>query len=177
MSKEVEKAGEVDNRTRRYIERLVTRKSAREISTELNVPVDVVLRVKQEMADSFDTITVRERVIHSINTLSDITAKAIDEFERTNDLRSKAPLLSSATNALKAQMQVLEKWVKTTDPKVEALNRKRQEELTTLLTDAFTMFAQRVSKLHDIPEQELWDQFEDDMREAARLMDERNIDD
>lgn len=176
MSKEIAK-NEVDDRTRRYIERLVTRKSAREISTELNVPVDVVLRVKQEMADSFDTITVRERVIHSINTLSDITTKAIDEFERTNDLKSKAPLLSSATNALKAQMQVLEKWVKSTDPKVEALNRKRQEELTTLLTDAFTMFAQRVSKLHDIPEQELWDQFEDDMREAARLMDERNIDD
>lgn len=175
MSKELAKP-EVDDRTRRAVERLITRKSAREIATELNIPVDTVLRVKQELADSFDSITVRERVVHTINTLEDITQKAIDEFNKTDDARSKAPLLSSATGALKTQMQVLEKWLKDTDPKVEALNRKRQEELVKLLSQGFTLFAERVSKLHDIPEQELWDLFEDDMREAARQMEERNTD-
>lgn len=108
-------------------------KTPRVIATELGVTPDIVLRVKQDIVDSMDALTVDEHVAQSMSLLRDVAEKAREEFDRTEDARSKAPLLAAAVTATKTFMAELHKWADKNKGQVEALNKMRQRELASAL--------------------------------------------
>lgn len=133
MSKELT-TQEIDERTRNQVMRHLGTKTIRQISEAVGVPVETVLRVKQDVVDSMDALTIEEHVAKAFMDLQNVVNTAMAEFNSTDDARSKAPLLSAAVTATKTTMQMLEKWDSKNSDKVDTLNRKRQSELIKVVS-------------------------------------------
>lgn len=165
---------DVDERTRRLITSLLGRKTPRQIADEAGVTPDVVLRVKQDLVDGIDALTVDEHVAVAVSLLHEVARKALAEFDKSDDARSKAPLLQSVTGAVKTQVQVLEKWRTKNESAVATLNAKRQSELVTLMQTTVDRGVEEIARDYDLDKQTLFDVFNRHLIEAAMEMDARN---
>lgn len=133
MSKELA-TQEIDERTRNQVIRYLGTKTIRQISELVGVPPETVLRIKQDIVDSMDALTVDEHVAKSFADLQSIVSMALSEFRSTDDLRSKAPLLSAAITSIKTTLQMLEKWQAKNQVAKDTLNNKRRTELITVVS-------------------------------------------
>lgn len=174
VAKDITKRPEVDERQRARVVSLLGRRNVRDIAAATGLTPDEVLRIKQDVVEGIDALSLDEHVAKAVYTLQDVAAKALDSFQSVEDQRSLAPLLQAATGAIKTQIQVLDKWRTQNQGNVDRLNNQRQEELVLLLKNAFGLFAGRVAEMHNLDEAELWTLFEEDMRIAAEEMENRN---
>ncbi len=176
MSNEIART-EVDERTRRQVLALFGRKSPREIAESLGVTPDVVIRVKQDIMDSHDALTVAEHVAHSLALLRDVAENAREEFERTDDARSKAPLLAAAVTATKTFLNELKKWNDMESGKVETLNGLRQRELVLALNKMSDITANKLDDGQPHTKDEILQTMLDGLMEAVVEMETRNTGD
>ena len=168
---------EIEERIRRQVVRRLGTRTVRQISEELGTTPDVVLAVKQSIVDSMDALTVDEHVAKAFVDLQEVVGMALSEFNSTEDARSKAPLLSAAVTATKTTLQMLEKWQSRNQGAVDALNRKRQTELTAMLNRMSELAADSLADEFPHTREEVLKAMLDGLMTAAVEMEERNLTD
>ena len=165
MSTEIESAD--DDAISRYVWRRVGKESARDMAKALGVSPDEILRVKRDLAESVDEITLQVQKARLMRTLQEIADDAKDEFE-TAPAEFKAGLLNSSVAAIKTLLVELNRTSKQDSEAVAALNQLRVKELYLLMTEVVETGIDTVSERHKIPKSELVDIFNEKLTDAAR---------
>ena len=165
MSTEIESAD--DDRISAYVWRRIGKESARDMAKALGVSPDEILRVKRDLAESVDEITLQVQKARLMRTLQEIADDAKDEFE-TAPAEFKAGLLNSSVAAIKTLLVELNRTSKQDLEAVAALNQLRVRELYLLMTEVVETGIDTVSERHKIPKSELVDIFNEKLTDAAR---------
>ena len=109
MSTEIESAD--DDAISRYVWKRIGKESARDMAKALGVSPDEILRVKRDLAESVDEITLQVQKARLMRTLQEIADDAKDEFE-TAPAEFKAGLLNSSVAAIKTLLVELNRTSK-----------------------------------------------------------------
>ena len=165
MGTEIESAD--DDAISRYVWRHIGKESARDMAKALGVSPDEILRVKRDLAESVDEITLQVQKARLMRTLQEIADDAKDEFE-TAPAEFKAGLLNSSVAAIKTLLVELNRTSKQDSEAVAALNQLRVRELYLLMTEVVETGIDTVSERHKIPKTELVDIFNEKLADAAR---------
>ena len=165
MSTEIESAD--DDAISRYVWKHIGKESARDMAKALGVSPDEILRVKRDLAESVDEITIQVQKARLMRTLQEIADDAKDEFE-TAPAEFKAGLLNSSVAAIKTLLVELNRTSKQDLEAVAALNQLRVRELYLLMTEVVETGIDTVSERHKIPKSELVDIFNEKLTDAAR---------
>ena len=165
MSTEIDSAD--DDRISAYVWRRIGKESARDMAKALGVSPDEILRVKRDLAESVDEITLQVQKARLMRTLQEIADDAKDEFE-TAPAEFKAGLLNSSVAAIKTLLVELNRTAKQDSEAVAALNQLRVRELYLLMTEVVETGIDTVSERHKIPKPELVDIFNEKLTDAAR---------
>ena len=165
MSTEIESAD--DDAISRYVWKRIGKESARDMAKALGVSPDEILRVKRDLAESVDEITLQVQKARLMRTLQEIADDAKDEFE-TAPAEFKAGLLNSSVAAIKTLLVELNRTAKQDSEAVAALNQLRVRELYLLMTEVVETGIDTVSERHKIPKPELVDIFNEKLTDAAR---------
>ena len=165
MSTEIESAD--DDAISRYVWKRIGKESARDMAKALGVSPDEILRVKRDLAESVDEITLQVQKARLMRTLQEIADDAKDEFE-TAPAEFKAGLLNSSVAAIKTLLVELNRTSKQDLEAVAALNQLRVRELYLLMTEVVETGIDTVSERHKIPKSELVDIFNEKLTDAAR---------
>lgn len=165
---------EIDERTRNQVIRYLGTKTVRQIAEAVGVAPEVVLRVKQDIVDSLDALTAEEYVAKAFVDLQTITSMAMEKFHEIEDERALSGLLTNATGSIKTTLQMLEKWQSKNQANIDTVNRKRQQELVTLVHSAFGKFVEFLEQEKGLEPEEMWNTFEGLMYIAAQEMEARN---
>ena len=165
MSTEIESAD--DDAISRYVWKRIGKESARDMAKALGVSPDEILRVKRDLAESVDEITLQVQKARLMRTLQEIADDAKDEFE-TAPAEFKAGLLNSSVAAIKTLLVELNRTSKQDSEAVATLNQLRVRELYLLMTEVVETGIDTVSERHKIPKSELVDIFNEKLADAAR---------
>lgn len=171
---EIVSAGSIDRRTERAIWRGMLTKSVRQLADETGLTTDAVLRIRNQMLESVDALSIDQRRTKLLVELQEISDRARQEFETTTDARSKAPLLATSVSAMKVVLGELRNLEKTGSAEVDTLNALRLQELTTLMRETVDGGVAEVAEKFDIDKQLLFDIFNAKLMEAATRLNERH---
>lgn len=149
---------EVDSRVEGIIWKHLGRKSARQIAELSGVSPEVVLRVKRDLLESVDVLTVQEKRVKLMADLQDISQRAQDDYD-SSPWEFKSGLLNSSIAAIKAVMIELARASKEDTSKIESLNSLRVQELLSLMTSVVDEGVREIADEHGLDEDELFDVF------------------
>lgn len=176
MTKDITVA-EIDERTKKIIWRGLTTKSVEKLAEETGLSRDEVVRIRYSLMDRVDALTLDQERQVILMTLHELSQKAMDEFNATDDARSKAPLLSASVSALKLVLTQLKELEKAGNSQVEALNALRRNELVALMQATVTNGVMQLAERYNWDNNELqsvFGVFNDHLAEEARKMDARH---
>lgn len=157
-----------DNRITKYVWRHIGKKSAREMAEELNVAPEDILRVKRDLVESVDDITIS---IHKMKLLASLQELADDAQERSrnvSDERNYSGMVNAASGAIDKLLKELNRTAKEDSNAVKSLNQLRIQELLRLMDTVVFKSVKVISSDHGIDEEELIKVFSDNLVEAAR---------
>lgn len=126
---------EDDERVRSIVWKHLGSKNAREVAELAGVTPDVVMRIKKDLLDTTDSLTVQQ---HQTRILKLVDETATQAIEWAHDIansgnpdreRSLGPILTSANQFLKLATQMLKETEAKNAAQVEALNQLRIREL------------------------------------------------
>ena len=160
----------VDDRVERLVWKYLGVKSARQIADIAGVTPDVVLRVKRELLDSVDVLSIQEKRQKLLVDLQAMAQKAQDDYD-SSPWEFKSGLLNSATASIKAVLVELNRADKADQSKVEALNALRVRELLTLLDEVVTGGVSEIAERYGLDEDDLFEVFQRNLTEAAAKRD------
>lgn len=162
-----------DGRIENYIYRHIGKKSAREMATDLGVQPDEILRVKREMVDSVDELTMqvqKTKLLRSLQQIADDAQKAADEVD---DERNKAGLYNSSIAAMKALFTELNRLSKSDQEKIDQLNELRKREIVNLYIATVDTSVNQIAEEFDIDATRLFEILNANLEKAAAEMDNR----
>ena len=159
-----------DDRISAYVWRRIGKESARDMAKALGVSPDEILRVKRDLAESVDEITLQVQKARLMRTLQEIADDAKDEFE-TAPAEFKAGLLNSSVAAIKTLLVELNRTSAKDQAAVTSLNNLRVRELTSLLVEVVESAVPIVAERYDLDVDELFDIFNERLEDAARKRD------
>lgn len=161
----------VDERTQRLIWKRLGTRSARQISEETGLPVDQVIRIRNEMLDAVDDLTVKQAKQKLISDLQDIAATAKEDYD-DSPWEFKSGLMNSAIAAMKTILVELNRTDKADEEKVNHLNAMRVRELVALIQEVVDISVDELVEKYDVLEKdEVYAIFDANMRKAARVRD------
>lgn len=167
-------SAEVSLRDQARIERIVWAglgvKSARQISEEAGIPPDEVLRIKRELLDSVDVLTIAEKRLKLIVDLQDISRKVQDDYDKS-PMEFKAGLMNSSIGAMKVVLVELARMEKADQSKVESLNMLRVRELLLLMKETIEAGVTEIASTHGLDEDGLFEVFNAKLQAAASKRD------
>lgn len=149
-------------------------KSVRELADATGLPVPVVLQARNDALEAVDALTVDQRRTRLLIRLQALAEKAEEEFESTTDARSKAPLLSAATGAIKTVLQELRKMDGDSQTDIERLNAMRRREVVNVYRDTSEPFIAWLVDEYSVDADHAQAKYEELLSASARAMDERN---
>lgn len=156
------------DRTR--VERLVWAglgvKTARQIAEEIGIKPDEVLRIKRELLDSIDVLTIAEKRAKLVVDLQAIAAKTQEDYDNS-PFEFKAGLVNSSVSAMKVVLVELNRLERADQSKVDALNMLRVRELLELLKETIETAVPQIAKEYGLPEDDLFAVFNGKLQEAA----------
>lgn len=165
---------EVEKRDQARIENIVWRglgvKSARQIATEAGIAPDEVLRIKRELLDSVDVLTIAEKRQKLVVELQKLANDARERSERISD-EFFAGTVNASVGAMKTVLTELARMEKADQSKVESLNMLRIRELLALLKETVEAGVTEISKTYDLPVEDLFDVFNTKLQASAAKRD------
>lgn len=164
--------GYVDDRIEKIIWKNLGRKSARQIADEAGVSPEVVLRVKRELLESVDVLTIQEKRQKLLVDLQDMAQRAQDDYDRA-PMEFKSGLLNSATASIKAVLVELNRADKADQSKVDALNQMRINELLRLIDVTVARTLEEISKTYGLDQSELLGIFQGHLKPVAQELEEQ----
>lgn len=126
---------EEDERVRSIVWKHLGSKNAREVAELAGVTPDVVMRIKKELLDTTDSLTVQQHQTRILKLVDETATQAIEwahEIANSGNPdreRSLGPVLTSANQFLKLATQMLKETEAKNTAQVEALNQLRIREL------------------------------------------------
>ena len=167
-SKEV---AEVDqDRIDRVIWRGIGVKSVRQIAEEAGIKPEEVLRRKGELLDEIDVLSVQEKKQKMLVQLQQIAQKTQSDYE-ASPWEFKSGLMNSSVSAMKTVLSEMNRLEKADSEKVNTLNLLRKREIVNLYVSVVDGGVRRISEKFGIPESEMFEIFNDLMREEALRLD------
>lgn len=154
-------------------------KNAREVAELAGVTPDVVMRIKKDLLDTTDSLTVQQ---HQTRILKLVDETATQAIEWAHDIansgnpdreRSLGPVLTSANQFLKLATQMLKETEAKNSAQVEALNELRRKELVELMRTTVDRSVEQISAQFDIDAEALFEIFNKQFLIAAEEMDSR----
>ena len=161
---------EVDERIEKVIWKNLGRKSARQIADEAGVSPEVVLRVKRELLESVDVLTIQEKRQKLLVDLQDMAQRAQDDYDKA-PFEFKSGLLNSATASIKAVLVELNRADKADQSKVDALNELRKREIVQMYIEVVNTAVTEACERFDLDESEVFDIFNRQLVSAASKRD------
>ena len=168
MSTEIESAD--DDAISRYVWKRIGKESARDMAKALGVSPDEILRVKRDLAESVDALTLQVQKARLMRTLQEIADDAKAEFE-TAPAEFKAGLLNSSVAAIKTLLVELNRTSKQDAEAINTLNAMRVRELTALMFEVVDATVPLVAERYSIPEDDLFAMFNEALSRAASRRD------
>lgn len=163
---------EIDERIERIVWRGLGIKSARQIAEEAGISPETVLRVKRELLESVDVLSIQEKRAKLTADLQDIAQRVQDDYD-SSPWEFKAGIMNAATSAIDKVLKELARIEKQDTSKVEALNELRVKELLRLVDTTVSATLREISETHGIEESELFDIFQSHLEPAATDIENR----
>lgn len=158
-------------RLERIIWRGLGNKPIRRIAEETGLDPAVVLRLKNEMFDSVDELTILQKKQKLLVELEGIAHEAREAANNTVE-DFKAGMWNSAIAAIKALMLELNRVDKADNTRVTELNRLRVNELMRLIDVTVAKTLNEIATTHNLDEDELLEIFQGHLRPAAQELDD-----
>lgn len=170
MAEEIERV-EDSERVRNLIWRHMGVRSAREIAEMTGVPPETVLRVKRELLEEVDILSIQEKRQRIIIELEQMARESRERAQGMND-EFYASGVQASVAAMRLVLGELKLMEKQDNAKVETLNQKRVQELLSLMAAVVESGAQEISEIHGIDEEELLGVFNRKLVEEAGKRDQ-----
>src|SRR5690606_38089768 len=122
----------LDDRVRGLIWRGMGVESARETAEKVGMKPDEVLRIRKELLDSVDALTVQQKRQKLIVDLQDIAQRVQEDYDSA-PWEFKAGLMNSGISAMKTVLVELNRTAKGEQEAVDRLNELRVRELLRLI--------------------------------------------
>lgn len=142
-------------------------KSIRQIAEETGIRPEEVLRRKNELLDSVDSLSIQQKRQRLLVELDGMARDARDKAKNI-DSEFYAGTINAATGAIKALLVELARMEKQDSGKVEALNKLRVRELLKLVDFTVARSVREIASTHELDETELMEVFQGHLVEAAR---------
>ena len=123
--------------------------SITQIAERTGIPRDEVFLIKRRLFDENDALTLQEHRAKITMMLHALASDALAKSKNYSDERNYAPMLSAATGAMKVLLAELTRIEKQSTGEVDALNRRRMDELVRLMQYVVDT---SVDELTDTPE-------------------------
>lgn len=161
---------EVSDRVERIIWKGIGKKSARALAEETGLTPDQVFAIKARLLEAVDEISVQQTKQKLVITLQEIIDKAYEDYDNVA-ADFKSGLLNSAISASKAVLTELNRVSKQDTERLNSLNEMRVRELTSLMFEVVDATVPLVAERYGIPQDELFDMFNDSLSKAAARRD------
>ena len=168
MSTEIESAD--DDRISSYVWRKIGKESARDMAKALGVSPDEILRVKRDLAESVDEITIQVQKARLMRTLQEL---ADDAQERTKTISNEffAGTVNASVGAIKTLLVELNRTSKQDSEALNSLNAMRVRELTALMFEVVDATVPLVAERYNVPADDLFAMFNEALARAASRRD------
>lgn len=157
---------EIDDRIERLVWKGLGIRSARQIAEEAGISPETVLRVKKQLLDSVDSLSIQERRMKILADLQELAQEARRRYEGASD-EFAAGLLNSSVAAWKAMFGELARMEKADTSKVESLNAKRVQELVRLVRLTVDASVYELSSRFNVDADEMFDVFNRNLAQVA----------
>lgn len=164
---------EIDSRIEKLIWRSIGRKSVRKMAEETGLPVETVARIRTELLDGVDELTIDQKRTKLLVDLQDIADTARSDYDSADDTDSGSKLLTVAVGAIKTVLGEMRQIEKSSSGAIDALNQMRIRELMRLVDTTVTRTLEEVATTHDLELTELLGIFQSHLIPAARELDSR----
>ena len=164
MSEELELIDQ--DRIDEIIERNIGIKSVRVIADETGLKPEEVLRRKNELLENVDVLTIQQKRQQFMTRLLRI-ARTTEEDYANSPWETKAGLMNNALSAMKLMISEMNRAEKADTGRIEALNTLRKKEIVQLYVSVVDRGVKHISEKYDIPEDDLFEVFNQFMNEEA----------
>lgn len=161
---------EIDSRIEKLIWRSIGRKSVRKMAEETGLPVEIVARIRTELLDGVDELTIDQKRTKLLVDLQDIADTARSDYDSADDTDSGSKLLTVAVGAIKTVLGEMRQIEKSSSGAIDALNQMRIRELMRLIDLTVAKSFSRISERYGIAESELFEVFNSYLGPAAAEM-------
>lgn len=163
----------IDDRLERLIWRSIGVKSIRQVSEETGLPIEDVARIRRQLIEGVDEITIDTKRMKLLVDLQEIADTAREDYNgvSASDPDAGSKLLTASIGAIKTVLQELARIEKASSGAVEALNAMRIQELLRLIDLTVAKTFATLSERHDIPEDEMYDIFQSYLKPVAEELD------
>lgn len=163
---------EIDSRIEKLIWRSIGRKSVRKMAEETGLPVEMVARIRTELLDGVDELTIDQKRTKLLVDLQDIADTARSDYDSADDTDSGSKLLTVAVGAIKTVLGEMRQIEKSSNGAVEALNQMRIRELMRLIDLTVAKTFAVLSERHGLEEDEMYGIFQGFLKPAAMELQE-----
>lgn len=160
---------EDSERVRKLIWRHMGVRSAREIAEMTGVPPEAILRVKRELLEEVDVLSIQEKRQRIIVELDEMARDARDRAQGMSDEFYSSSIQASVA-AMRLVLGELKLMEKSDNARVESLNQKRVEELLRLVDTTVASTLREISATYDLDEDDLIQVFQRHLEPAAEAM-------
>lgn len=161
----------IDNRIERIIWTSAGIKSARKVAEETGLKPEEVLRIRKEMLEGVDELTIQQSRQKLISDLQDIAQRTQDDYDDA-PYEFKAGLMNSSIAAMKAVLVELNRADGQDQEKVTQLNNLRVRELVNLIREVVDISVEElVEKYDNLDLDEVYALFNGNLEKAARVRD------
>lgn len=157
-----------DARIESYIYKHIGKKSAREMATDLGVNPEEIIRIKNEILNSVDVLTLEVQKAKLLRSLQELADDAQERSKSVQDERNYSGMVNAAAGAIDKLLKELNRMSKQDSDAVETLNQMRVKELLRLMDVVVFKSVKGISERYDTPEEELIQVFSENLVEAAK---------
>lgn len=166
MAEELERPEDSD-RVRDLVWRHMGVKSARELSELTGIPPEGVLRVKRELLEEVDVLSIQEKRQRIMVELDGMARDARDRAQGMSD-EFYASGIQASVAALRLVLGELKTMEKQDNSKIEALNQKRIQELVNLVNETVVTGVSEIATTYGLDEEDILGVFNSKLVEAAK---------
>lgn len=163
---------EIDSRIEKLIWRSIGRKSVRKMAEETGLPVETVARIRTELLDGVDELTIDQKRTKLLVDLQDIADTARSDYDSADDTDSGSKLLTVAVGAIKTVLGEMRQIEKSNTGAIDALNQMRIRELMRLIDLTVAKTFAVLSERHGLEEDEMYEIFQGFLKPAAMELQE-----
>lgn len=160
-----------DDRISAYVWRRIGKESARDMAKALGVSPDEILRVKRDLAESVDALTVDVQRAKLLRSLQELADDAHERAQNVADERNYAGIVNAAAGAIDKLLKELRRTGAENSDAVNALNQLRINELLHLIDVTVARTLEDIAFDYELDESELLGIFQRHLKPVAEELD------